>query len=808
MQKVPLGISQMVGKVEGKVQYFARACVVVRVMRKNMRTDQGTQGRIMKIRHIEIANFRKLQAVRVDLTDDTTLLVGANNSGKSSAMLALRRFLVSHKSPFRLLDFTLCHLPTIDAIGKEWEAAIAGSQPPVVDSWMAMVPMLDLWLSAENGELHFVKDLIPSFSWRSGLVGVRFRLEPKDIVALYNDFRSERERVHALEAEAAKDVDKAALTLWPKNLTDFLTRRLGVHFEMRWYRLDPARLVEPDTVTREALPQHLGPSTIPMQTNPLAGLIRVHEINAQRGFGEMDESEDSASAGRSGRRLSEQLRAYYKRHLDPEQSPGPSDIDALRAMDAARDAFDVRLAASFRPAFQEVESLGYPGANDPTIHVTTQLSAADGINHESAVLFELDSIGGAAVTPPLRLPETSNGLGYQNLISMIFRLMSFRDAWLRKSKAALASGDLIVEPIHLVMIEEPEAHLHAQVQQVFVRHAYHVLTNDSLLRKFPGLSTQMVVSSHSSHIAHELPYASLRYFRRLPAGMHGKQVPISTVSNLESVFGDDTSTKRFVTRYLRSQHADVFFADALILVEGAAERILLPHFIRNRFPQLHQAYVTLLEVGGSHAHRLRPLLNALGIPCIVITDIDALGDKASVPVKRNAGQVTGNPTLRSWLKSNNNKREIDCLLDLAATDKVIVSDDLYSIRMAYQTPAYIGVPVGALPEEVLPGTFEDALVFANFAHFAAARGNGMIGAVAREIAKATSGEALASRLFKVIGDGDKAGFALGVLYDTDFKDLIPPRYIEEGLSWLQERIVKKKHEMLLVSVSVEEGVHE
>ncbi|MCC8628519.1 AAA family ATPase [Xanthomonas vesicatoria] len=51
----------------------------------------------MKIRHIEIANFRKLQAVRVDLTDDTTLLVGANNSGKSSAMLALRRFLVSHK---------------------------------------------------------------------------------------------------------------------------------------------------------------------------------------------------------------------------------------------------------------------------------------------------------------------------------------------------------------------------------------------------------------------------------------------------------------------------------------------------------------------------------------------------------------------------------------------------------------------------------------------------------------------------------------------------------------------------------------
>lgn len=124
----------------------------------------------MKIRHIEIANFRKLQAVRIDLTDHTTVLVGANNSGKSSAMLALRRFLVSHKSAFRLLDFTICHFPTIDAMGQEWEAAPAGSQPPVLDPWMAMVPMLDLWLSAGNGELHFVKDLIPSFRWRSGLV--------------------------------------------------------------------------------------------------------------------------------------------------------------------------------------------------------------------------------------------------------------------------------------------------------------------------------------------------------------------------------------------------------------------------------------------------------------------------------------------------------------------------------------------------------------------------------------------------------------------------------------------------------------
>ena len=57
----------------------------------------------MHIEFVEIANFRKLLSARVDLSPQTTLFVGANNSGKTSAMLALRRFLTqycSHKAHF------------------------------------------------------------------------------------------------------------------------------------------------------------------------------------------------------------------------------------------------------------------------------------------------------------------------------------------------------------------------------------------------------------------------------------------------------------------------------------------------------------------------------------------------------------------------------------------------------------------------------------------------------------------------------------------------------------------------------------
>jgi len=57
------------------------------------------------------------------LASNTTLLVGANNSGNSSAMLALRKFLLSKATAFRLQDLTLPHLTTIDVIGTECEAA-------------------------------------------------------------------------------------------------------------------------------------------------------------------------------------------------------------------------------------------------------------------------------------------------------------------------------------------------------------------------------------------------------------------------------------------------------------------------------------------------------------------------------------------------------------------------------------------------------------------------------------------------------------------------------------------------------------
>ena len=328
----------------------------------------------MHIAYVEISNFRKLLKVRIDLAETTTLFVGANNSGKTSAILALRRFLVDKGKRFKTQDFTLSHWSAIDAIGKAWEEA-DGNLPDLADpKWNAILPSLDLWFKVKEGELHHVIGLLPTLDWEGGLLGVRMSLEPKKIEELFRDYRVAHQKVKDLHKAAEEAAEATApgqpapkkLSLWPMSLTDFLSENLTQHLVVRSYILDPAKIVKP--VNGQSNPQVLPQNAVSLDGDPLAGLIRVNEINAQRGLGESDGADiEGTSSNRDSQKLSDQLQAYYSKHLDPLKTPDVADLAALQAIEAAQEAFDQRLHDSFQPSFNEVQSMGYPGVSDPRL---------------------------------------------------------------------------------------------------------------------------------------------------------------------------------------------------------------------------------------------------------------------------------------------------------------------------------------------------------------------------------------------------------------------------------------------------------
>ena len=273
------------------------------------------------------------------------------------------------------------------------------------------------------------------------------------------------------------------------------------------------------------------------------------------------------------------------------------------------------------------------------------------MKHESAVQFAIHG------QEDLVLPEKYNGLGYRNLISIYLKLLEFRERW-------SANDDKTIEPIHLVFIEEPEAHLHAQAQQVFVKKAYEVLCNNKIIKGSPWLTTQLVLSTHSNHVVNGLDLNCMRYFKRQ---LNDDNLPVSQVANLSKTFGTDEETKRFVTRYIRLTHCDFFFADAVILVEGPAEKILVPNFLAKA--GLGSYYVSVIEVNGRHAYRFRDLIERIGIATLIVADIDASdpGGK-SVLTARGMDYVTGNWTIKNCLPS---KDQIETLFSMEATGKVI-----------------------------------------------------------------------------------------------------------------------------------------
>lgn len=721
----------------------------------------------MKIQSVHIRNFRKLKNCHIDFGETETVFVGANNSGKTSAISAIVWFLKNNEK-FTLKEFTATNWSLIDKLGEQWLA-----KDPVDDTlldshqWDVIVPSLDIWIDVADGEQYRVNHLIPSLStWDGKVVGVRCQYVPKDVKRLYVDYKNAKGKADTLQS--TEEWKKASSPdLFPKNLCDYLGKgsNLRDYFDVKYYIIDPA--IEPsDEDLVQATPDN------DLEKNPLEELIRVDTILASRDFSDPEGQSDSDIDT-----LSRQFQKYYSSLNMEEEVLTPGDLELVSGIAKANKTYDDKLKKTFEAPVKELKSINYPGFQNPEIQIRSKIQIEEAIKHDSAVQFAIQGMS------DLSLPEKYNGLGYRNLISIYLKLMDFREKWLK----SLSDGKNI-EPIHLVFVEEPEAHLHAQAQQVFVKKAFEALCNNHIIKERPWLKTQLVLSTHSNHVVNELDLNCMRYFRRMMEA--GDKIPVSNVINLSSTFGTEEETKQFVTRYIRLTHCDVFFADAIILVEGPAEKILVPSFLTKA--GLDSYYISVIEVNGRHAHSFRSLINKIGIPTLIVTDIDATetikeNDKEkhkAVITAKGKGYKTGNPSILNWLPDID---LIDDLFALTGNGKTIDN-----VRLAFQTP--ISVQWDKKNKEyteICPYTFEDALIFTNLELFRqeGLKKMGAITTISNLLKKNHGAENLQKSIFDKLeskGGFHKADFANSLLYKDDFSEIIAPNYIQEGLEWVKK----------------------
>ena len=733
----------------------------------------------MKISFVQIQNFRKLKNCKINFGNQNTLFVGPNNSGKTSAMEALVKMF--NKSGINFNDITVSNHKAINEIGRM--IIEKQSNPDEIElKWNHLLPAIDIWIEVLNNEMQYVANLIPNLDWDGGLIGVRLLLQPDKSEKMYSDYIEKYSKARELENKASETGKN--IKIWPINFCDYMKSKMNEIFKIKLYILDALKIDN-----EKDIPQEID---YEMETmfDSLQNIIKVDVIEAQRGFHDPDTNfKETAS-----RSLSAQLRNYYNNHLDPEKSPTEEDLNILQAMEKAKDAFDENLAEKFKDALDEVENMGYPGINNPKIIIESKIDAMEALKHESAIQYEVPHDN--TIKEIYHLPEQYNGLGYQNLISMIFKLITFRDEWIKPS---MRNKEDKIEPIHLVLIEEPEAHLHMQVQQVFIKEAYKVLTESEFLKDNTNFTTQLVITTHSSHIVKEIDFCDLRYFKRLPADKE-HQIPTTIVIDLSKVFSTnneedpENQTRRFASRYLKTTHCDIFFADTIILVEGVAENMLLPHFIHSKYPKLNQMYISILEINGRHSHRLKKLIETIGIDTLIVTDLDTAsseGKHAAVEPKRNENQITTNYSITNWIM---HEKQIDFLLDKDNESKVILADNKFnsSIRIAYQIP--IEINYNDEKKEALTSTFEDSIIYSNLELFKNIDDRELyLNKISNIIKSATGFEDMHSKIYEEIRKTSfkKAEFALDLIYLIDPEKIVVPNYIDDGLNWLESQLSSK-----------------
>lgn len=203
-------------------------------------------------------------------------------------------------------------------------------------------------------------------------------------------------------------------------------------------------------------------------------------------------------------------------------------------------------------------------------------------------------------------PKGRYGLGSNNLLFMACELLL-----LGKEP----------EGLPLLLVEEPEAHLHPQRQlrlMEFLRQAA-VGEIDGANRK-----VQVLLSTHSPNLASKIPLSSLVL-------MQGRLAfPLSSDQTLLEA-GD----YRFLERFLDVTKANLFFAHAVLIVEGDAEAMILPTLAKLIDKDLTEHGVSVVNVGGRGLRRFSRIFQrkaqlapTIGVPVACLADFDVMPDCA------------------------------------------------------------------------------------------------------------------------------------------------------------------------------------
>lgn len=297
---------------------------------------------------------------------------------------------------------------------------------------------------------------------------------------------------------------------------------------------------------------------------------------------------------------------------------------------------------------------------------------APGVRIESALpdsmeklLQRLSVLVGDSATSNYRGELYEQSLGGANLIYLALKLLEYE---------LKLSGDRVA---HFLLIEEPEAHIHTHIQK-------------ALFANLPSARTQVIVSTHSTHISSASKIASVNVLAK--KGDHAEVY--------QPARGLSAQTVSRVERYLDETRSTLLFAKGVLLVEGDAEQIIIPAMLRAVFGvSPDELGFSVIAMGSAFFEHVAIIFadDRIRRPCAIVTDLDTAlidlpeepDDDTKVQAHARAAEMSGkircrdlqqltkgNPWIRSFFATHT--FEVDFVGAGNSWEVVETLDDIFS----------------------------------------------------------------------------------------------------------------------------------
>jgi len=577
------------------------------------------------ISSVRIQNFRSFQDTTVEFNDGMNVVIGHNNSGKTNLLRALGLIFDREGSRKLAIDDFNKHLN----VEKYFEAApsAAGEKelkekvPPTITVSVTITESVE-----PTGDGPDDTNVI--FDWFTDAAG-----KPYKARLTYRFFLPRGAETDRYEAAVKKLIEQGKCSA--EDYWGLLQRRFIHKYVARIYggdpklqnRADPEQLKKFDFQFLDAI-RDVERNLFTGRNTVLRDVLRHYLDHSVK----MDDS------------LTEDGRAAAL-----EEASNAFENDSSRLLKKLKDRIELG------PMREYANSVGakYAGVPDLVGEAT-----------QDELLFALKLI---VRSSGMEIPITRNGLGYNNLLYISTLLSKMQ----MSTREHVSLDDVKVFP--MLLIEEPEAHLHPSMQFRFLR-----FLNDNLRKQ--KQARQVFVTTHSTHITAAV---DLDEIICLGVDDEGRQYVSYPGRVFDSGKAEDEKSKGYVRRFLDATKSDLLFARSVILVEGTAEQILVPTMARYVGKPVEDSHVSVVSVGGRcFSHFLK------------LFDYDPANEcKRHALRKRVAVLIDADPTKKEKVKNARWKKcyPYECDQSSSEFDYQPISTTASDLQTRFDGHPYVGV---------------------------------------------------------------------------------------------------------------------